>query len=157
MWAVGYTTFVSSASGKIEHWNGSAWKGTYTNVGAFGLSAVDMLSSNEGWAAGNNYISHYTNGNWVHEFNYYAILTSLEMLSTNDGWIVGGNLVAPSQYLGLILHWDGAAWTMVDNPSSNTLLSIDMISPYEGWAIGRDGIILRYTNYEHVYLPLITR
>ena len=140
----------------IAHWNGNAWIESIQNIGNYGLNAVDMLSSSEGWAVGSHYISHYT-GSWEISSVSYPSLTSLEMLSANDGWVVGGTTNIVSTGLGLILHWDGNTWNVIDNPASKMLVSIDMLSANEGWAVGYDGIILHYTNYRQVYLPLVIR
>ena len=79
------------------------------------------------------------------------------MLSATDGWIVGGTDLTDSASLGAIFHWDGITWTVIDNPASRPLISVDMLSTNEGWAVGKDGIILHYTNYTHISLPLVIR
>ena len=138
------------------HWDGSLWTVTITKQGHFGLVGVDMLSSSEGWAVGTNDMCHYT-GSWECHGTAYPILVSLEMLSANDVWVVGGTNSIRSESLGLIIHWDGNTWTVIDNPSNQTLQSIDMLSANEGWAVGWNGAILHYTNNKYIYLPLVTR
>jgi hypothetical protein len=156
-WVVGryyvnsYTTYNA-----IVHWDGIIWKGTYYS-GTTGLSSVDMLSSNDGWAVGSRYAYHYNGSIWEITPGYVEIRNSIEMLSTNDGWMVGADYIGDNQYSGTILHWDGSTWTPVNSPTTNILRSIDMISPAEGWAVATGDVILRYTNYMRVYLPMITR
>ena len=45
---------------------------------------------------------------------------------------------------GVILHWDGNAWTVVDSPTHNKLRSVAIVSATDGWAIGDEGTTLRY-------------
>jgi photosystem II stability/assembly factor-like uncharacterized protein len=138
------------------HWDGSIWTVTII-AGNNALNDVDMVSSNEGWDVGRGILEHYT-GSW--EIFYsdppvgFGILISIEMLSATDGWIVGG---PDDNDYGVIFHWDGINWTVIDNPASRQLISVDMLSTNEGWAVGRDGIILHYTNYTHISLPLVIR
>jgi photosystem II stability/assembly factor-like uncharacterized protein len=66
------------------------------------------------------------------------------MLSPRDGWAVGSG--------GSILHYDGDKWNLVDTGIRSVHLeSLDMVSPDEGWAVGREdrsanteGVILHY-------------
>jgi hypothetical protein len=62
----------------------------------------------------------------------------LTLFSPADGWIAGER--------GLILHWDGNAWTR-EQPAGNDLHAIVMLSADSGWAVGNNGIIMRYRPY----------
>jgi hypothetical protein len=138
------------------HWDGSLWTVSVNNIDANYLLGVDMLSSGEVWAVGKNDMCHYT-GSWDCHGTGYPLLFSLDMLSANDVWVVGGTDFYISTSLGLIIHWDGNAWSVIDNPASKALSSIDMLSANDGWAVGYGGYILHYTNYKPIYLPLVIR
>lgn len=47
---------------------------------------------------------------------------------------------------GLIVHGPSGAWTQVASPTDQTLWSVGMVSPTEGWAVGDQGTILHYQN-----------
>ena len=150
-WIVGSYYSDYSYHGLNAHLEGETW--TISLIQPFPeLNAVDMLSANEGWAVGFYAICHYT-GNWDCTGGWP--LKSLDMLSVNDVWSVGGT-TSNSESLGLIVHWDGSDWAVIDNPANKTLLSIDMLSANDGWAVGY-GNILHYTNYKLIYLPLVIR
>jgi hypothetical protein len=58
-----------------------------------------------------------------------------------------------------IVNVEGVNWT---SPTSATLYSVDMVSPSDGWAVGRYGTIIQWTGSEWVpefpsawILPLI--
>ena len=51
------------------------------------------------------------------------------MVSAVDGWAVGGS--------GVIVHWDGVAWSLVASPTHGEILwSVSMVSATDGWAVG---------------------
>ncbi len=54
-------------------------------------------------------------------------LQSISMVNSTDGWAVGGD--------GTIIHWDGTKWDNVPSPTKYPLLSVDMVSSDEGYAI----------------------
>ena len=68
----------------------------------------------------------------------YRALHAIDLVSPDDGWAVGQE--------GVILHWDGHAWSQVVSPVTATRLhDVDMVSPTDGWAVGDyPGIILRW-------------
>jgi len=106
---------------------------------------------------------------WVKESipdigNNWALL-DLDFIDSGSGWAVGTKgYVAELPEGGVILKYDGSTWNEMSLPevSSNwSLMGIDMISDYEGWAVGGDfslqdtvrAVILHYngTNWEKVY------
>jgi hypothetical protein len=40
---------------------------------------------------------------------------------------------------------------------SEALKSVTMVSANEGWAVGAGGVILHYTDFKKVFLPLLVR
>ncbi len=143
----------------VMHWNGSSWSKQYFNYCSFGLNAVDMLSTSNGWAVGAfSCVMRFT-GVWnpVQNAITSPMMNDLDMLTPEEGWLVGGTNSILSESDGLILHWDGSSWSVVANPAQATLKKIDMLSANEGWAIGYEGLILRYTDFRRTYLPLMVR
>jgi hypothetical protein len=41
---------------------------------------------------------------------------------------------------GCIIHWDGASWSNVANPTDAWLSCVDMVNSTDGWIVGADGI-----------------
>jgi len=140
----GGTGLVVGDAETIARWNSSIWfaqtSPTFTN-----LNAVSMISTNDGWAVGNNgTIFRYDGASWSHyetlpsQVNLYG----LHMRTSTDGWAVGAALPMTNPSGGFpptILRWDGAAWTSV-TPSGvalgQTLYAVDMLSATESWAVG---------------------
>jgi len=48
-------------------------------------------------------------------------------------------------YSGMILRYGNSLWTAVSSPTTNNLRAVALPSPEEGWAVGDNGVILRYT------------
>lgn len=128
------------------------------------LNGVSMDSPTDGWAVGDGVFIHYNGQTWRRvtppaQSNFIAV----QMLAPNDGWAISGS-VAPSVFLGddsFFFHYDGKSWQKYPYPAQidhtiGNLLSIDMISPNEGWASGLtslpltsspndlEGVILHY-------------
>ena len=56
--------------------------------------------------------------------------------SPSDVWFLGES--------GHIRHWDGDAVTDYVSPTTRDLNAIKMISVEDGWAVGNNGVVLRY-------------
>ena len=99
-----------------------------------GLTGVDMLSSNEGWAVGyKGRISHWDGETWsIVQSPTTTDLNVVNIISTNDGWALGND--------GKILHWNGIAWTLVNSPTSADFNSMSTVSSSNVWATANDGI-----------------
>jgi photosystem II stability/assembly factor-like uncharacterized protein len=74
---------------------------------------------------------------WTAEYGGFTFIEDISILSDDNIWAVGSH----------IIHFDGRVWVAVDPwPNSRRLTGIDMISPEEGWAVGGDGLIIRYND-----------
>ena len=91
------------------------------------LSAISMLSAQEGWAAGRAF-AHYNGQEWQITTLVSNTVTALDMVSAADGWAVGNG--------GKIWHYTGAAWQPAASPTTADLKDIDMVAADEGWAVG---------------------
>jgi len=123
-----------------------SWE-VYPSPTTANLYAVSFVDANDGWAVGygtpGGVILHYQNGTWSVFKTYtgteYRQFRDIDIVSRDDGWLVCFNGFA---FQGEIWHWDGASWTLFDEPAG-TLYCIDMISANDGW-IGDNPGFLRF-------------
>jgi hypothetical protein len=59
---------------------------------------------------------------------------AIVMISSNEGWAVGDG--------GLIMHWNGAAWSQVPSPTTYELRGLTSVGANDLWAVGAHGTIL---------------
>jgi len=139
----------------ILHFTGGSWNTITPPPGNYLLKSIFMISSDEGWAVGEQAASPYPTGIILHYtvsggVGTWAIfpapsspgpihgLNSVFMLGQNEGWAVGDNAT--------ILHYTVSGgigtWNLV-TVSGSPLLSTDanftslfMLSPTTGWAVG---------------------
>lgn len=140
-WTLGDNGYMSEHSDILHYQNGS-WA---VNSGETypGLTAVDMVSPNEGWAVGLS-IVHYLKGRWTELGQPVAglgqatlpYIRAIDMVTANSGWAVGNR--------GVILHYQDGVWSVVATPTDKDLYSIQMTSTEDGWAAGAAGVILHY-------------
>ncbi len=137
------------------HWDGTIWSvapsanmGTGTN----NLSAIAASSATDLWAVGSYQAS---TGGVTHSLTLHGdgttwtVVTSPNIgtgnnalhgvlaLAANNAWAVGAyDGIGPTQQ-GLILHWDGSAWTQVPVPAGpGALLGVAGTGPTDLWAVG---------------------
>lgn len=121
------------------------------------LGDVTVISANDIWAVGNtgsganplNTLTEHWNGsgwsvvpspNGTFPVNY---LVSVSAVSSSDVWAVGysyNGSVSDSQSKTLIMHWNGANWSVVPSPNTanpeNRLLGVAAVSANDVWAVG---------------------
>jgi hypothetical protein len=142
-WAVGFSGSDNIGTAAM-HWDGANWKSVATpNVGegTNKLNAVLALAPNDVWAVGFStpvappkraatltLIEHFDGTSWAvvpspnvlpNGANQSNRLLGLTANSANDIWAFGSYF--PSDGSGhqmtLLLHWDGASWTIASSPS----------------------------------------
>jgi photosystem II stability/assembly factor-like uncharacterized protein len=169
VWAVGggprpTTSCSNPVCPIILHFTGGSWNTITPPPGSYLLKSIFMVSSNEGWAVGEQVapsygaltqlppvgiILHYTVsggvGTWAifpapstPASNPIAGLNSVFMLNQNEGWAIGDNAT--------ILHYTVSGgigtWNLVTVSGTPTLsndanfTSLYMFSPTSGWAVG---------------------
>jgi hypothetical protein len=162
-WAVGtYDAPNGAVTPFIEHWNGSTWRqvpGATKSATNNTLNAVAIVSGSDIWAAGTylnqttgrffTLIEHGTGSSWSvvpspSPGNYNAnVITGLAALSANNVWAVGYYDANNGARKTLILHWNGAVWSLVPSPnvsttygSANVLNGVVALAANSIWAVG---------------------
>lgn len=109
VWAVGGHFTSALNGGEVSHWNGTSW--TATAIPAVGaLQAVWGSGPNDVWAVGQGVV-HYDGATWSRvTVPTLVTLNAVWGSAANDVWAVGGD--------GVILHFDGTAWSQVAPSSS---------------------------------------
>ena len=125
------------------------------------LLGVDAVSENHVWAVGwaqdpigpqyvkRTLIQHFNGATWniVQSPNprndINSQLHSVAAVSANDVWAVGSSHDNKLPSRTLILHWDGAQWSIAASPSPDTqfneLRGVAAISATDVWAVGYRG------------------
>lgn len=162
VWAAGYyINEFGIAQTLVQHWDGEEWSLVDSpNVGPLldnRLTAIDASAPGDVWAVGYYYSDqavaqtltmHWDGTEWsivaspnVGERDNF--LYSLTVIGPNDAWAVGDySTLGGYQYVfkSLALHWNGAAWTVVDTPSvgsfTNILYGVDASASNDVWAVG---------------------
>lgn len=168
VWAVGFSPHPSGTplyikQTLIEHWNGSTWS-VVPSPNPAGkpdvvLNGVDAVSANDIWAVGHSgdpsfapwqtLTMHWDGSTWgivpspspgtYNGNDLYAVAA----VSSNDVWAVGWYQSGSTGQEGgaLTMHWDGAAWTVVPNPSRWPLYGVAAIASNDVWAVGEQSIL----------------
>ena len=109
-----------------------------------GLTSVDFVNANTGWAVGDGgTVIHTTDGGttWAAQSApTSATLTSVRFTGASKGWAVGDG--------GSVLHTTdgGTTWTAQSVPTTAALAAVDFANASTGWAVGDKGAVLRTAN-----------
>jgi hypothetical protein len=162
-WAVGQD--FENKRGVFLHLLGNTWISVEPPFVSsdWGLSAVDMISSQEGWAVGQDnqnkkgVLLHFFNNSWTSvdppPVSSDWGLSSVVLISSNEGWAAGTD---NENKRGVLLHFSGGSWTPADLPDVSSdwgLSAVDMISSSQGWAVGQTsdgqnvtGVLLQFAS-----------
>jgi hypothetical protein len=164
VWAVGW-----AGSGTLtQRWNGTSWGvvASPNPAGATGaptLYGVKTFSATDAWAVGSystvaapvarTLIEHWDGTSWsiVPSPNPDAdvnLLTDVDGAAPNDVWAIGNvghETYGSTPRNGLVLHWNGSAWSQVNVPGSvsdgtinfPTLEDVYVVSANDVWIVGR--------------------
>jgi hypothetical protein len=145
----------------VEHWNGASWSvvpspspGTYTNA----LGGVAVVSANDVWTVGSyssgagvlTLAEHWDGQRWeviptpnvATGYGTTNSLGSVVARATDDVWAAGmfqNEQTDNHQSRTLLMHWDGASWSIVPSPSpgkSAALADIAFGPSGEAWGVG---------------------
>ncbi|MCP4714054.1 MAG: hypothetical protein GY868_02970 [Deltaproteobacteria bacterium] len=141
LYAVGFSREFNSSETQqdtILHYNGKWWQEMSIDSKA-GLSAIWGTSSSDIFAAGSS-ILHYDGKNWV------DMETGLDDFYLTDLWGTASDSIysvgfgyANDGYGGIIMSYDGQAWTLIDDIDTTTLSSIWGASSDNIFTVG-DGV-----------------
>lgn len=123
---------------------------TWTQVYDYGGWELSMLDDGAGWAVGDGYLMHTSDGtDWTQlpipghaPFRGFTLpyLTDIVFIEDN-GWIVAGEIP--------IMHTPdgGSTWYAQSVPShiNRRMMALDFLNSTYGWAVGADGAILKTT------------
>ena len=128
------------------------------------LTSVSMVSPDEGWASGTisgspqAILMRYQRGVWTivpkpSGLGVRAGVSQVDMVSATDGWALSTVEIPVSGKQdaftpgGVILHYDGTAWTIAVPQTPAPLTGLSMDSAMDGWAVGGSGLLLHYDGH----------
>lgn len=131
----------------IEHRDGAAWRDVSSPDPDFDPHNVIALSPTDTWIVGESHATAETlhwDGTQLtvapcRPPQGISVLQDANATSATDIWAVGY-----TQYVGaqraLIMHWDGASWSVVQTPFTSPhrtwLKGVTTIAPDDAWAVG---------------------
>jgi hypothetical protein len=80
-----------------------------------------------------------------------GILSGVAATSASNAWAVGFDEDFAFGFEGIIEHWNGTAWKLVDSPvTDGALFSVTALSPRDAWAVGSgSGALIEHWNGTH--------
>lgn len=134
-WAGGVAQEVGTGFGPaamMVKWDGSEWSQydltqTVKSTAFSSISAIDVISSDDAWAAGYDYdisrqvtiplILHWDGNSWsnvpVPTFENSAELRGIAAVSSNEVYVAGTQPDANGYPYALIMRWDGSVWSVI--------------------------------------------
>ena len=153
-----YAVGGNPTAGVIRRFDGEGWREEALPPGTPLLNWIDG-SSGAVWVVGNDGVAlrQRPGGGWErHDTGVTAPLWGVWGAALDDIWAVGGEASDP-EGVGVMVHWDGAAWAEVALPpldrASNALFKVWGTAPDHAFAVGRAGVILRYDGAAWVQVP----
>jgi hypothetical protein len=134
----------SAAGGYIASWAGGAWGPSVyqgsTLIGAWGASGDDV------WAVGaGDSVLHQKGSQWTTVdlglSDASVILQAIWGSSATDVWAVGYRGFAGSPVRGIVLHWDGSAWSVSPASPAETLYAVWGAGPDDVWIGGTNALL----------------
>lgn len=118
------------ASGVLVRWNGTTWKPQRSSVR---VTDIWGTSSQDLWAVDEGAVYRRVNGDWQKVTDALAPsrLAKIWGSGPNDVWIVGNQ--------SLVMHWDGATWSISrkgTGSSSAGFVDVHGTGPNDVWAVG---------------------
>lgn len=135
--------FIVGDHGMILNWDGNSWH-VVQSPAAQQLLTVDMVKSDDGWAGGADVLLHWDGHGWTNatylvngmSSGDHWVLRGISMVSSAEGWAAGWWGRTGQKESGLLLHWDGARWTVSAGYGSlPPLHDISMIGSSTGFAV----------------------
>lgn len=169
VWAVG-SYYDGAYKGLILHWNGTAWAQVAHPAGA--LYGVVALAGNNVWAVGTTFpgttgqtlVMNWDGATWsiVSCPNLSPgenVLESVSAVSASDIWAAGHYYDSATGTNPLMMHWNGATWTIQNLTLSGNgeLDDVAAVGPNNVWAVGSDysddGVTIHWDGTTWTVLP----
>jgi len=169
IWASGSYTKGANRHSLIQHWDGKSWNTVPSHDGSRKtnwLNGMTAVSKDDVWVVGystdqdvgeslsETLIQEWDGRTWNlipspnltaadvgEEFGGYPVsneLFGIAAVSAGDIWAVGRSFTV-SQGQELIIHWDGASWSVVPSPHPGQLAwlrGVVVVSKEDVWALG---------------------
>jgi hypothetical protein len=143
-WAVGYDGVLYPSPPIILRWDGTEWRETSQPISAGYLYDVAAISPSDAWAVGWYGATAPLTEHWDGEAwrnvrapvpGTYHYLYGVSAVSSNDVWAVGLYTGEDGQGHALVLHWNGAQWSLIPAPDG-VLEAVSAVSADDVWAVG---------------------
>jgi hypothetical protein len=140
--------WAAGAGGILYHWDGAGWTDlSSSSPTTNNLYSVFMVSPIDAWAVGaSSTIIRWNGASWTGPMvpptlgNDYR---SIRMVNATSGWIASNKNAATDE--GLLLKWDGTAWTLVRSWVTVPLNGVFMLPGGSvGCAVGEAETIIRW-------------
>ena len=168
IWAVG----IAEDQSLTMHYNGSAWTVVPSPNLEFGVRLEDVLtvSQTDAWAVGwsgsasslddRNVAMHWDGSTWTivptpqPGGELVDRLLAIDAAGPNDVWATGVFWDSQTDYHSLIMHWNGAAWSVVTHncDTDQGLPGVTVVSARNAWAVG-DAETCHYDGTNWIEVP----
>jgi hypothetical protein len=157
VWALGSHVSGPASTPWAQHWNGTTWTTAKLDLpeGPLSISSIydaKAFSADDVWAVGSwqgdfPFVQHWDGKSWlavqVPEMpGDERILTGIDGTGPNDIWVVGQRFDQGQEH-AVVLHYDGATWSVIPPPPDAAVLhDVAMLGSeptVTGWSIGPTG------------------
>ena len=150
-WAVGAA---DEMGGTIIYWDGKHWQRWYQKdlpIPAIDLYAIDMASTDDGWAAGDTPLPaepavmlHWDGVRWApprYDSPINVRINDIDMLDETFGWAVADDGNAVAKYDGLSGYWSAnhARYGLYYQLRGTSIVTATSYFPWDAWAVGTGG------------------
>jgi hypothetical protein len=143
----------------MGHWNGHSWAPVPVPANGADFFGITIINLDDAWAVGNNlsgkaFTEHWNGTSWrVIPNPASGVLISVTGTGPRNVTAVGHNTTVNGPTAGIILSWNGSAWTKVSVPRRGATEELYSTSAAVGgsltWALGRstaaDGVVSNLT------------
>ncbi|MEU0560258.1 hypothetical protein [Dactylosporangium sp. NPDC006015] len=148
VWAAGTD---ASTAPVFLHGTATGWQRVPSAVPAGTVEDLDMLSPSDGWAVGKTargtgqpLVLRWQGGSWtsVAAPEIDGSLTAVHAVTADDVWAAGSQTEPDGSTSGLLLHWNGTAWTVAGQlpplPGAGDVAFDDVSAAAHGdvWVVG---------------------
>ena len=144
--------YMVGTQGTIAHWDGQQWSRVKSGVREY-LLEIFGFSADDIWAVGARGTIVHLDGETVLDMSieHDGYFSNVWGFGPDDVWAVGGTQYDSAGFngVGVVVHWDGRSWTVVDVPeATQALWSVWGFGTDDVWATGNGGLILHYDGTE---------